>query len=203
MMNYRAWMTFPLVAVVFAFVYMASVSGPDMQALAIPPLSLDGYRDEKLPEAPKKKVEVKVDNGACYVCHGNYDGEELALTHAKEAVGCADCHGVSYDHRDDEDNITPPDTMYPADKIDEACRECHDTHDVPATEVIARWQKRCPSKTDASKLVCTDCHGQHRLKRRTVRWDKKTRKLIIGSEKETEASAGSTAQETDGADKKN
>lgn len=186
-MNYRAWTTLSLVAFALVVAYMASLSGPGVQALAIPPLSLDGLRNEKLPEAPKKKVEVKADNSACYVCHGNYDGEKLALIHAKEDVSCEECHGESIDHRNDEDNITPPDVMYPADEIDEKCEECHDTHDVPATEVIARWKKQCPSKTDAAKLVCTDCHGQHRLKQRTVRWDKKTRKLIIEGEKKAKA----------------
>jgi len=181
---------------------MASLSGPDVQALAVPPLSLDGLRDEKLPEAPKEKVEVKADNSACYVCHGNYDGEPLALIHAKEDVGCVECHGESTDHRNDEDNITPPDVMYPADEIDEKCEECHDTHDVPAVKVIARWQKRCPSKTDAGQLVCTDCHGQHRLKNRTVRWDKKTRKLIIGDEKKADASTKPTAEKDGGANER-
>jgi hypothetical protein len=203
MMNYRAWLTLSLIASALVIACLTSFPGPGAQALAIPPLSLDGLRGEKLPEAPKEKVEVTADNSACYVCHGNYDGEELALIHAKEDVGCDECHGESIDHRNDEDNITPPDVMYPADTIDEKCEECHDTHDVPATKVIARWQKRCPSKTDASELVCTDCHGQHRLKQRTVRWDKKTRKLIIGGEKEKKAAPKSTTPDAGDRDKKN
>jgi formate-dependent nitrite reductase cytochrome c552 subunit len=136
-------------------------------------LLLDDAAEEK-PDRSFLKV-----NQACYVCHGNYEEEPLAVIHAKEGVGCADCHGKSFAHRNDEDNITPPDVMYPLEAIDEACQECHDTHDASARDVIARWQQRCPEKMDASTLVCTDCHGQHRLKMRVVRWNKKTGELII------------------------
>jgi hypothetical protein len=68
--------------------------------------------------------------------------------------------------------------MFPADKIDSACRTCHDSHDVPARKVLACWKERCPTKTDPDEVACTDCHGQHRLARRTVRWDKTTRQLL-------------------------
>jgi formate-dependent nitrite reductase cytochrome c552 subunit len=122
------------------------------------------------------------DNSACFVCHGNYDEEELALLHAKEEIGCVDCHGDSFDHRNDEDNVTPPDVMYWPARIDEACQECHDTHDVSAREVLKRWQERCPEKRDYKQVVCTDCHGYHRLQRRTVRWNKKTGELIVNAE---------------------
>lgn len=176
-------------------VCMAGFLGGDRVAHAVPPLSLEGLMDEKLPE-PEEKVEVKADNSACYVCHGNYDGEELALIHAKEDVSCIECHGESLAHRDDEDNVTPPDIMYPTDKIEEKCAECHDSHDVSAREVIVRWQERCPKKTNPKELVCTDCHGQHRLKLRTVRWDKKTRKLIIRKE-EAEKAAADAAEKKD------
>jgi hypothetical protein len=94
-------------------------------------------------------------------------------------VGCVKCHGPSYAHRDDENNATPPDVMYWPQRIDPACLECHETHDAPAKQVIAMWQKRCHGKTNPQQLVCTDCHGQHRLKFRTVWWDKKTGKLIV------------------------
>jgi len=185
-------MLFAAVLIV-VLVCLAGFSGGDKEAHAAPPLSLEGLMDEKLPE-PEEKVEVKADNSACYVCHGNYAGEKLALIHAIEDVSCIECHGESLAHRDDEDNVTPPDVMYPTDQIEEKCAECHDEHDVSAREVITRWQKRCPKKTNPSELVCTDCHGQHRLKLRTVRWDKKTRKLII-REEET-ARAASDAAET-------
>jgi len=119
------------------------------------------------------------DNLACFCCHTNYDEEPFAVVHAEANVGCIKCHGKSYAHRDDEDNVTPPDIMFAPDGIKANCDECHDEHDVTAVEVIQRWQERCPAKTDPEDIVCTDCHGQHRMKFRTVWWDKKTGELII------------------------
>ncbi len=162
-----------------------------------PPLSLDGLLDEKLPEAkPSEKPQgkPKADNFACYVCHGNYEGEELAEIHAKEGYGCVKCHGESLAHRDDEDHLTPPDVMFPAEKIDPGCAECHDTHDAPARKVVECWQQRCPQKTKPEQLVCTDCHGKHRLEKRTIRWDKATGKII-----ERAANAANAANATNAA----
>ncbi|MBC8870584.1 MAG: cytochrome c3 family protein [Planctomycetes bacterium] len=196
-MKYAAPIMLLAAVVIVIFACLAGFSGGDKEAHAAPPLSLEGLLNEKLPDAPKEKVEVKADNSACYVCHANYDGEKLALIHAIDDVGCIECHGESLAHRDDEDNVTPPDVMYPADRIEEKCAECHDEHDVSAREVITRWQKRCPKKTNPSELVCTDCHGQHRLKLRTVRWDKKTRKLIIRKEETAKATSDAAETKTD------
>ncbi len=125
------------------------------------------------------------DNRRCQVCHLNFAMEKLAVTHAKEDIGCADCHGDCDAHIDDESWAsggpgTPPEIMYPPERIDGACSECHDTHDAPAKKVLQRWQQRCPEKADASSIVCTDCHGKHRLnpKLRKAWWDKKTGKPI-------------------------
>ncbi|MHB8903062.1 MAG: cytochrome c3 family protein [Thermoguttaceae bacterium] len=159
-------------------------------ATAAPPLSIEHLLNEALPETPKEPeanaadAKPAADNEACFVCHGNYREEPFALVHARDDVGCVDCHGESLDHRNDEDNVTPPDRMYAAADIEDQCAECHETHDAPAADVIARWQESCPAKTDPARLVCTDCHGQHRLKFRTVWWDKKTGKL--GGRKEGE-----------------
>ena len=144
------------------------------------PLLLDSPAETKKPS--DKAKGPKADNHACFVCHTNYQEEWFAVTHANANVGCVKCHGESIAHRNDENNITPPDVMYPADGIDKACVKCHETHDVPAKKVLTRFQERCPSKTDPSKIVCTDCHGDHRLKLRTVRWDKKTGKLLTGAD---------------------
>ncbi|HYW79846.1 MAG TPA: hypothetical protein VE890_09735, partial [Thermoguttaceae bacterium] len=53
----------------------ADFRSDDGRAWGIPPLSLDGFLDEKLPEATADAPKLKVDNSACYVCHGNYDTE--------------------------------------------------------------------------------------------------------------------------------
>jgi hypothetical protein len=125
------------------------------------------------------------DNSRCKVCHLNMVMEELAVIHAKQEIGCADCHGNCDEHIDDESWAsggpgTPPEIMYPPNQIDESCSECHSSHDASAQKVLMRWQQCCPEKTDASSIVCTDCHGKHRSnpKLRKAWWDKKTGRPI-------------------------
>jgi hypothetical protein len=142
--------------------------------------------------ADKKQPSYLNINDACYVCHGNFREEEMAVAHAKEKTGCIDCHGESLEHRNDEDNITPPDIMFPAAKIDEGCQECHDEHKAWAKDVLTRWKERCPEKTEFATLVCTDCHGYHRLKQRVVRWNKETGELLGRTPKTAPTSEQST-----------
>ena len=149
------------------------------RAAAAPPLSLDGYRDEKLPTGRDDSAGLKEMNGGCYVCHGNYRTESLVVSHAKEKVGCVECHGESLPHQLDEFHRTPPEKMYGPHNVDAMCAKCHEDHDVPARKVIERWRQRCPAKTDPKAIVCTDCHFAHRLSSRTVVWDKKTSRLIV------------------------
>jgi hypothetical protein len=182
--------TAAIVVLSMAFCCLARWRSGVVQAVAAPPLSLEGYLDEKLPEAPECAEAAKVDNSACYVCHGNYDGEPLAATHASHKVGCMDCHGESLAHRNDEDNVTPPDKMYGPEDVKTMCRECHAKHNAPASDVIARWQQRCPAKTDPQKIVCTDCHFEHRMRFRTVWWNKKTGKLVVRKEGQRTKPAG-------------
>ena len=144
-----------------------------------PPLSLDGYRNEKLMEGPHDSAGLTEFNGGCYVCHGNYRTESLVVSHAKEKVGCIECHGESLPHQVDEFHRTPPEKMYGPHNVDKMCGKCHEEHDAPASKVIARWRKRCPTKMNPREIVCTDCHFKHRLPKRTVVWDKKTGKLVI------------------------
>ncbi|MDY0166603.1 MAG: multiheme c-type cytochrome [Thermoguttaceae bacterium] len=181
-MKYGAWLALSCAAVVPCFLWLACPGGDSGRAVAVPPLSLDGYLDEKLPEAPKKQEVLKADNFACHVCHANYQTEELALVHARAGVGCVKCHGPSLDHCDDEAHEIPPDVMFSLEQIDAQCAECHKSHHAPATEVLARYLKRVPAKIEPGQVVCTDCHGEHRLARRTVVWDRKTRKLVVGED---------------------
>jgi hypothetical protein len=128
----------------------------------------------KAPAKEATKSEA-VSNARCHVCHMNYEDEWLAVKHAKNGVGCMTCHGESDDHCGDENNITPPDRMYPRDTIARACMMCHS---------LSKLQKK-PKEHEAilpdpkkAEKVCTDCHGKHRLERRTTRWDKATGKLL-------------------------
>jgi len=162
----------------------AAASKPESKLPPLLPLKVDKSAPLLLLEEPaakeaKSQAFLKI-NAACFVCHENYREEPLAVGHAKQDVGCTKCHGESLAHREDEDNLTPPDKMFSLAKIDASCQAtCHDTHDAPAREVLKRWQQRCPEKTDAAQVVCTDCHGYHRLPRRTVSWNRDTGALLM------------------------
>lgn len=194
-MKHAAWVVVSLAGLAIAGACLVSgwlgsggplalaADGPAAKPKGPPPLKVDRSAPLLLDDAPPKKPAdapsgPRADNQACFVCHTNYQEEELAKQHADANEGCVKCHGESIAHRNDENNTTPPDVMYPAEAIDTACVKCHETHDAPARKVLARWQERCPAKQDPAQIVCTDCHGQHRLKLRTVRWDKKTGKLL-------------------------
>jgi len=113
-------------------------------------------------EGAKESLGGGADNSRCHVCHINLLQEELAVTHAQAAIGCAGCHGASDTHIADESwasggNGTAPETMFPKDKVNPFCVGCH-TANRPKQpqheEIIA-------GKSDK---VCTDCHGkEHRL----------------------------------------
>ncbi|WP_347245936.1 cytochrome c3 family protein [Thermogutta sp.] len=136
--------------------------------------------------AASENKPAAADNSPCLVCHANFEEEPLSRRHARAGVGCVKCHGESFDHRSDENNTTPPDRMFPRSEIDRACRECHPTHNVPAKLVVATYLKRCREITNPDKLVCTDCHGKHRMNTRTILWDKRTGRLLGPGEKPAE-----------------
>ncbi len=103
-------------------------------------------------------------NAACYVCHMTFVHEELAKVHKAAKVGCIECHGVSSAHANDEHiGATKPDIMFKREQVDPACKKCHESHDVPAMKVIARFVQRKLPREKAP--ICTDCHGQHRIDR--------------------------------------
>jgi hypothetical protein len=179
----------------------------DPKPKGLPPLVVEKSAPLLLEEPAKEDPwEVPIgpvaDNTACYVCHTNYQEDEFVVYHAQANVGCMKCHGESYAHRDDENNTTPPEVMFPPEKIEPNCRECHATHDAPAKDVILRWQERCPAKAKPEEILCMDCHGKHRLKARTVRWDKKTRKLILRDKQQGVGKAADVTQAKASAEQK-
>jgi len=136
---------------------------------SITPASGDAGAVEKKEEEPEW-----ADNSYCYVCHVNYDGEELTLNHEIAGVGCETCHGVSERHSADEDGITPPDRMFPRGKINAYCITCHAEADINHVSE----HKPLFDATSGDTHVCTDCHGKHSMAVRTRIWDKETGKLI-------------------------
>jgi hypothetical protein len=113
-------------------------------------------------------------NDRCHVCHINYAEERFAVTHARHGVGCEKCHGQSDDHCGSESHEIAPERIYARDAVRPACLQCHDPKTLAGQEMHTLNLVTTPQ----AKKVCTDCHSTHRLERRTVRWDKATRKLL-------------------------
>ncbi len=135
----------------------------------------------------RKPGDSFVANPFCLVCHLDFDEEELALKHEIWGIGCERCHGESFRHRSDEANITPPEIMYPKERINPSCMSCHprqaiqDTkdHDPILEAGLSSFEEATPVGKDAKKY-CTDCHGsKHRVLRvRATHWDKATGALL-------------------------
>jgi hypothetical protein len=120
------------------------------------------------PAAPKP-----ANNSYCLTCHANFKNEDLSRCHQLVGVACAKCHGESDAHSSDEDGLTAPDIIYSHDAINAACYQCHARSKMEAVEA------HLPEpKNNGKSLVCTECHGNHKLVVRTRRWDKTTRKLL-------------------------
>ena len=126
MKNRRNWIAASAAAaVLLAAVLMAAEKKPG----GLPPLKVGKDAPPLLDESAKPKVAAKqhsgpvADNQSCLVCHTNYQGETMAVSHAQGNVGCVACHGQSLAHCNDEDNVTPPDIIYPANKINAGLRE--------------------------------------------------------------------------------
>jgi len=102
-------------------------------------------------------------NAACYVCHMTFIGEELSTVHFQEKTMCIDCHGLSAPHANDENiGATPPDIVFKRDQVDASCEKCHEDHDAPGADVVARFVER---KLADPHPICTDCHGTHKIER--------------------------------------
>ena len=139
-------------------------------------------------EAAEEQAEEKtfVANLFCSACHYAFSDDELALNHERVGIGCERCHGESERHRSDEDNITPPEIMYPKAKINPTCMMCHPRgkikHVSDHASLLAGAETIFDKDTDEStgqKQYCTDCHGkEHRMNVRTIRWNKATGELL-------------------------
>jgi len=126
---------------------------------------------------------LRADNSFCYVCHLNYDDEQLTADHELAGIGCAKCHGRSYEHCGDENNITPPEIMYPKAKINPTCMMCHPRQKIKHVSnhdsLLAGAETIFDEKTASKKKCCTDCHAKnHRINVRTIRWNKATGELL-------------------------
>ena len=120
-----------------------------------------GSPDAGSKEESTERIDPLSVNATCYVCHMTFVREPISRVHFKNKVTCIDCHGLSAGHANDEDiGATKPDTVYRRDQIDAICGKCHEEHDVPAVDVLARYRDR---EITAMPPVCTDCHGMHKI----------------------------------------
>ncbi|MCX5685490.1 MAG: hypothetical protein NT049_17680 [Planctomycetota bacterium] len=153
----------------------AAVSPPTAADVArIAALAANITAEGTPPPPPKTKA---VDNSRCFVCHLNFSDDVMAISHAKVGIGCEKCHGSSDDHASDEGNVTPPQIMYPHEKIDASCKVCHPD---PMERIVAgaKYCLHVLLTEEEKKKVCTDCHGTHKMAQRQVRWDKTTGKIL-------------------------
>jgi excinuclease UvrABC ATPase subunit len=153
----------------------------------------DGSVEQQADEEPaeeKAQEEVFVANLFCSACHYGFEEEELAFSHKLAGIGCERCHGESERHRSDEDNVTPPEIMYPKAKINPTCMMCHPRHQIRHVKhhetLLAGAETIFDPEIDGSaaetaghEIYCTTCHARHhRIKVRTIRWNKATGELL-------------------------
>lgn len=127
-------------------------------------------------------------NIGCVHCHGrsiahrndenNTTPPEIMYADEKIDPFCQGCHSTTHD--------IPPRTIVARwierceEQANPSCTGCHKENDVPPAKVVARWKEKGldKSKTDPDTIVCTDCHGDHRMRVRTVIWDRKSGALL-------------------------
>ena len=127
------------------------------------------------------KKETFVANQFCAACHYGFGNEELTQTHERAGIGCERCHGESERHRSDENNITPPEIMYPKQRINPTCMMCHPRNEIK--HVSSHMSLLAGAETifdkPSNRKYCTDCHAtDHRIKVRSIRWNKATGELL-------------------------
>jgi len=143
----------------------------------------DGSGEHQVAEEHSEKKGF-VANIFCSACHYGFDDEELAANHRMAGIGCERCHGESERHRSDEDNVTPPEIMYPKAKINPTCMMCHPRHEIQHEarhKTLLAGAKTVFDSADegGDQIYCTDCHAtKHRINVRTIRWNKETGELL-------------------------
>ena len=137
------------------------------------------------PAAEEAAAKTFTANQFCAACHYAFGEELLASTHEKAGIGCERCHGESERHRSDEDNVTPPEIMFPKNKINPTCMMCHPRHSIehiPSHALLLAGAKTIfDSDSDAGgqQMYCTTCHAkEHRINVRTIRWNKATGEML-------------------------
>jgi Doubled CXXCH motif (Paired_CXXCH_1) len=165
----------------------ADVSSADVSSADVNSAEMAVWR-KNIAQWKKWEPGEPADNSFCNVCHADLEDEKLVQIHLPEGVGCETCHGISDKHSEDEDSLIPPDVLFAKSKISFYCVECHDQDELIESEsehkdLFAAVEKAHdpaakPKANGKKQKTCTDCHEiGHKLKHRTRRWNKTTRKL--------------------------
>jgi len=105
------------------------------------------------------------DNSRCLLCHMNFQAEELVAQHLVQGITCADCHGASSEHRNDETSRTKPDILFGRAEVAPSCLACHEEHKYPdrVAAFLEKWvgKTRPNGRLILRQAMCTDCHGIH------------------------------------------
>ena len=105
-------------------------------------------------------------NNLCVLCHSNLKRDEIVKEHQEQGILCAHCHGISYEHMDDETSRTKPDYVFGRGQVAPLCRQCHaDGCAEPEKKAafLAKWKHktRPNGRVILKQAMCTDCHGTH------------------------------------------
>lgn len=141
------------------------LSAPDKRKIAAAKQQL---RDRAVAQASHGDVptEFPENNDLCLLCHSNLKRDEIVEKHSGEGILCAHCHGISYEHMDDETSHTRPDYVFGRGQVAPLCQKCH----VGGCEkpekmaaFLAKWKykTRPNGRVILKGAVCTDCHGTH------------------------------------------
>ncbi len=105
------------------------------------------------------------DNSLCLLCHANFREETLVTDHTKGGITCTHCHGISFEHMDDETSRTKADIMFGRAEVAPFCQRCHEGHQEPdkVAAFLAEWKSktRPNGRVILQQAMCTDCHGEH------------------------------------------
>ena len=169
----RSILALGTIAVLVCFISSLAVTAPCPPKPKCPP-----KRNTDLPADPWGTIPVVPNNSACLECHKTFKAEEMVTQHNKANIACVRCHGKSEAHVADKKGLVAPDKMFTGKTTIKMCGKCHDDHDVPAVKVVAQWLKKNPKRKSIEGATCINCHGDHKIEKRTTIWDKETGKLI-------------------------
>jgi len=107
------------------------------------------------------------DNSLCLLCHANFRDEEIVTVHLQQGITCAVCHGISFEHMNDETSRTKPDFLFGRAQVAAFCERCHGPHAEPekVQAFLNEWKgkTRPNGRLILQQAMCTDCHGVHAL----------------------------------------